>query len=466
MTRYHFIAIGGAVMHNLALELHALGHFVQGSDDEIFDPARTRLAQAGLLPEAFGWFPERIDATIDAVILGMHARIDNPELLKAQELGLKIYSFPEFIYHHSLNKTRLVVAGSHGKTTSTAMLMHILKQCGRDFDYLVGSLIDGYDRMVRLSDAPIMVIEGDEYLTSPVDRTPKFWHYKPHYAMITGVAWDHINVFPTFENYVHQFEEFLKTVEKKVFYFAEDEVLQRICNRTFVGDVEPYSAPEYTHVTSGVVVLGKYQLPFFGKHNVENAAAVVKMAECLGISAHDAWTALEQFPGTAKRLEKLKDSPEEVVFRDFAHAPSKVKATVSAVREQYPNHRFIAVFELHTYSSLMPEFMSQYAGCFQGADETLVLFDPHVFEIKKMDVPSKETVRSRIATGEVFNNADELYERVQELRSHELRALESNLQEQHSLDVNQHKPTVNAHSDKPIVLLLMSSGNFGGKVFV
>ncbi len=485
MTRYHFIAIGGAVMHNLALELQALGHYVQGSDDEIFDPAKSRLAQAGLLPESLGWFPERIDASLDAVILGMHARIDNPELLKAQELGLKIYSFPEFIFHHSQNKQRLVVAGSHGKTTSTAMLMHVLKSCGRDFDYLVGSLIDGYDRMVRLSDAPVMIIEGDEYLTSPVDPTPKFWHYKPHHAMITGVAWDHINVFPTFENYVYQFEEFLKTVENNVFYYSEDEVLQRICNRNFIGDVltpesnliggnssasenkdlmgsqdsasetleligeikptnfktvnfESYSAPEYSNGASGVVVLGKYPLPFFGKHNVENAAAVVKMAECLGISAHDAWSALEQFPGTAKRLEKLKDSAEEVVFRDFAHAPSKVKATVSAVREQYPNHRFIAVFELHTYSSLMPEFMSQYAGCFQGADETLVLFDPHVFEIKKMDVPSKETVHSRIQTGEVFNDALELHNRVQELRQ---------------------------QTDKPTVLLLMSSGNFGGQVF-
>ncbi len=485
MTRFHFIAIGGAVMHNLALELHALGHYVQGSDDEIFDPAKSRLAQAGLLPESLGWFPERIDASLDAVILGMHARIDNPELLKAQELGLKIYSFPEFIYHHSQNKQRLVVAGSHGKTTSTAMLMHVLKSCGRDFDYLVGSLIDGYDRMVRLSDAPVMIIEGDEYLTSPVDPTPKFWHYKPHHAMITGVAWDHINVFPTFDNYVYQFEEFLKTVENNVFYYSEDEVLQRICNRNFIGDVltpesnliggnssasenkdlmgsqdsayetseligeikptnfktvnfESYSAPEYTNGTSGVVVLGQYQLPFFGKHNVENAAAVVKMAGCLGISAHDAWSALEQFPGTAKRLEKLKDTPEEVVFRDFAHAPSKVKATVSAVREQYPNHRFIAVFELHTYSSLMPEFMSQYSGCFQGADETLVLFDPHVFEIKKMDVPSKETVYSRIQTGEVFNSATELHQRVQELRK---------------------------QTDKPTVLLLMSSGNFGGQVF-
>lgn len=442
MTRYHFIAIGGAVMHNLALELHALGHYVQGSDDEIFDPAKSRLAQAGLLPESLGWFAERIDASLDAVILGMHARIDNPELLKAQELGLKIYSFPEFIFHHSQNKQRLVVAGSHGKTTSTAMLMHVLKSCGRDFDYLVGSLIDGYDRMVRLSDAPVMIIEGDEYLTSPVDRTPKFWHYKPHHAMITGVAWDHINVFPTFENYVFQFEEFLKTVENNVFYYSEDEVLQRICDTNPANpkavNFESYSAPEYTNGTSGVVVLGQYQLPFFGKHNVENAAAVVKMAGCLGISAHDAWSALEQFPGTAKRLEKLKDTPEEVVFRDFAHAPSKVKATVSAVREQYPNHRFIAVFELHTYSSLMFEFMSQYSGCFQGADETLVLFDPHVFEIKKMDVPSKETVYSRIQTGEVFNSATELHKRVQELRH---------------------------QTDKPTVLLLMSSGNFGGQVF-
>jgi UDP-N-acetylmuramate: L-alanyl-gamma-D-glutamyl-meso-diaminopimelate ligase len=435
MSRYHFIAMGGAVMHNLALELQANGHFVQGSDDEIFDPAKSRLAAAGLLPEAFGWFPEKLNTPLDAVILGMHAKPDNPELKRAQELGLTIYSFPAFIHHHSTNKTRLVIAGSHGKTTSTAMLMHILRKSQKEFDYLVGSLIDGYDRMVKLSDAPLMVIEGDEYLTSPIDLTPKFFHYHPHAAMITGVAWDHINVFPTFENYVSQFDAFIQTVQGECFTFGEDTELQQLADKN--AKCKPYRAPEYVNNSDGVTVSvngHKFNLPFFGKHNVENAAGVVLLAQTVGISVEDSWRALQDFPGTSKRLERIFQSENLTVYRDFAHAPSKVAATVKAVREQYPQHHFIAAFELHTYSSLMPEFMAQYQGTLNAANQALVLFDPHVFELKRMPIPTKETVESRLGNVTAFTSAQELKQNVE----------------------------AGINPEVPTVVLWMSSGNFGG----
>jgi len=427
MSFYHFIAIGGAVMHNLALELLALGNKVTGSDDEIFDPARSRLQEAGILPLEFGWLPDKISPEIDAIILGMHARSDNPELIKAKELGLKIYSFPEFIYEHSRNKKRVVIAGSHGKTTSTAMLMHILNRRQLSFDYLVGSLIDGYDRMVKLSDAPIIVIEGDEYLTSPLDRRPKFLHYHPHVAMITGIAWDHINVFPTFEGYVEQFQLFTNTVLERGFVFKgiDADFLNFSSSSAAWSD---YDQPQE---------LGGRTFSFFGQHNFQNAAGVVAIAETLGISASDAWDALTDFPGTAKRLEKLSETENLIVYRDFAHAPSKVKATVSAVREQYPNHRFIAIFELHTFSSLMPEFMVQYAGCFEGADLLRVVYDPHVFELKKMDVPSAATIESRlqVPSGTAIST---------------LHAIESALN------------TWLSDQSQPTVLLLMSSGKLMG----
>jgi len=427
MSFYHFIAIGGAVMHNLALELSALGNKVTGSDDEIFDPARTRLQNAGILPSELGWFPEKISPEINAIILGMHARADNPELIKAKELGLKIYSFPEFIYEHSRNKKRVAIAGSHGKTTSTAMLMHILECNNLDFDYLVGSLIDGYDRMVKLSDSPLIIIEGDEYLTSPLDRRPKFLHYHPHLAMITGIAWDHINVFPTFDEYVHQFQLFTDTVLQRGFLFRGIDA-QQLNLSTSSAHWTTYDAPSNHEGRT---------FPFFGQHNLQNAAGVVAIAEALGISSSDAWDALTTFPGTAKRLEKIKESENLVVYRDFAHAPSKVKATVSAVREQYPHHRFIALFELHTFSSLMPEFMVQYAGCFEGADLLKVVYDLHVFELKKMDIPSASTIESRlqVAPGTAIST---------------LADIESALSDWLSDD------------SQPTVLLLMSSGAFMG----
>lgn len=436
MSRYHFVAIGGAVMHNLALELKALGNEVTGSDDEIFDPAKSRLEAAGILPEAFGWFPEKIAKNIDAIILGMHAKSDNPELLKAQELGLEIFSFPEFIYHHAQDKMRIVIAGSHGKTTSTAMLMHILKKNNLNADYLVGSLLPGFERMVRLSDAPIMIIEGDEYLTSPIDRTPKFWHYKPQFSMITGIAWDHINVFPTFENYIEQFDSYLDTVSEGYFYYGNDEHLKQLSLK-HPGISEAYIAPDYVTTENGVELSlenEKILLNIFGKHNIENAAGVVELAIKLGISRLDAWKSLADFPGTAKRLEKVYETDNTLIIRDFAHAPSKVKASVSAVREQYANRNFTAVFELHTFSSLMPEFMSQYHGTMDAADSIFVLYDPHVFELKRMPVPSAETIRERLGNVRVFSDVELLQEAVRQ----------------------------SFNPGNKNVLLLMSSGNLGG----
>ena len=326
---YHFIAIGGAVMHNLALELQHNKHKVSGSDDEIFEPAKSRLSAAGLLPESHGWFPEKITSDLDGVIVGMHAKQDNPELLRAIELGIPTYSFPEFIYHHSRNKTRLVMAGSHGKTTCTGMLMHILKSY-RDFDYLVGSQLPGFERMVKLSDAPLIVIEGDEYLTSPLDLRPKFVHYKAHAAMITGIAWDHVNVFPTEEIYHNQFSLLIDTLQPggHLFWFEGDAALENIVQKSGFPQQECYNAPQYLNVKGGteVTVNGQvYTLPFYGRHNLQNAAGVVKMAATIGITEAESWSALETFPGTAKRLEPIVETEKLTVIRDFAHAPSKWK---------------------------------------------------------------------------------------------------------------------------------------------
>lgn len=434
---YHFIAIGGAVMHNLALELKAHGHQVTGSDDEIFDPAKSRLQQAGLLPEAFGWFPERIHAGLDGIILGMHARADNPELLKARELGIQVYSFPEYIYEHSKSKTRVVIGGSHGKTTTTAMLMHVLKQCRIEFDYLVGSQLNGFDRMVKLSNAGIIVIEGDEYLTSALHPVPKFHVYHPHLALITGVAWDHINVFPTWENYVDQFRIFEQTLETDaaLFWFEGDETLREL-SAAFSHRNAPYREPSFEPYETGVLVnlpFGHFQLKIFGRHNLQNAAGAALLAAELGISAPDFWTAMQSFEGTARRMEKVLQTNDAVVYRDFAHSPSKVKATVQAIREQYPAHHMVAVFELHTYSSLRKDFMQGYHGALDMADAAFVLFDPHVFELKKMPVPTTEEIKSAFGTVVALSDPLELQQQVQL-----------------------------ACQNKPLVLLLMSSGNLGG----
>lgn len=438
VSRFHFIAIGGAVMHNLALELHAHGHQVTGSDDEIFNPAMDRLRAAGLLPAEYGWYPDKITEQLDGVILGMHARADNPELIRARELNIPVYSFPEFIYRRSIGKKRVVIGGSHGKTTSTAMLMHVLRDRGYDFDYLVGSQLEGFERMVKLSDAPLIVIEGDEYLESALHPVPKFHAYKPHLAMITGIAWDHVNVFPTFEGYVDQFRIFLDTLEPGApfyWYEGDDELKKLAAASDHPG--KSYREPDFTVTEKGTVVHvsgNDYPLSIFGRHNLQNAAGVALLAADLGIGEADFWTSMKGFTGTAKRLEKVFDSADMVVFRDFAHAPSKVKATMEAVREQYPGHFLISVFELHTYSSLQPAFLPGYRGTLSPSDVALVLYDPHVFELKKMPVPEPGKVAEIIGDCAEFSHPEPL------------------------------KAAVRAQiqAGRPTVLLLMSSGNLGG----
>lgn len=389
---YHFIAIGGAAMHNLALELHNLGHTVTGSDDEIFEPSRSRLANAGLLPTEMGWFPHKLNDSIDAIILGMHARQDNPELLQAQALGLTIYSYPEFLYQHAANKIRVVIGGSHGKTSVTGMVMHVLKAAGKDFDYMVGSQVKGFDTMVKLTHrAPFMVIEGDEYLTSPIDPRPKFHLYKPNIALVTGIAWDHINVFPTFANYVEQFNIFIDLIEPQgtLIYYQNDPELVKLAQNANT-DITTIS---YTQLpaenTDGVLVVTfdgqAIPLNVIGNHNLQNLAGALQVCKACGVSEADFFQHIQTFEGAAKRLETLKKTDDYIVYRDFAHAPSKVQATVESVKNHYANRTVNAVFELHTYSSLNKTFLQQYAQSLAMADNAAVFYSQHALELKRLD---------------------------------------------------------------------------------
>lgn len=403
--RIHFIAIGGAAMHNLALTLQKKGHTITGSDDVIYEPSHTRLAEAGLLPQQEGWYPEKITPDIDAVILGMHARIDNPELARARELGLKIFSYPEFIYHESEEKKRIVVAGSHGKTTITAMILHAMQYAGVKTDYLVGASIDGFDRMVELTeDAGTIVIEGDEYLSSPLDMRSKFLHYHPHVAVISGIAWDHMNVFKTYESYTDSFVKFIQSLEKGavLIYNSEDPEVVRIVRQAFDErpdmdiKLEPYSTHPY-EIQDGHVYLqdggNRYPVTLFGRHNMSNLSAAMLAAEQAGVSRLDFYLSLADFKGAKNRLERQYDDGRTVVFKDFAHAPSKVRATVAAVKELYLDRRVVACMELHTYSSLNKDFLPQYKGTMAGADKAFVFYSHHAMEIKRMPPLDPEWVR-------------------------------------------------------------------------
>lgn len=386
----HFIAVGGSVMHQLALALYEKGYRVTGSDDEIFEPALGNLERAGILPAAFGWFPERITPDLDAVILGMHARDDNPELTRARELRLPIYSFPEYIYQESRTKTRVVVGGSHGKTTTTSMIMHVLHNLGRDFDYMVGARLEGFERSVKVSDAPLIVCEGDEYPASALEKRPKFHFLFPDIAILTGIAWDHINVFPTFEGYLDQFRIFLDKIEPGglLIYNATDPILGSLVDAhpgTFRR--QPYGIPVHA-IADGRTILtldgATAPLSVFGNHNLLNANAAWYACQELGVTAPGFVRALSTFKGAAKRLEWLYGGPRGAAYRDFAHAPSKVKATIQAVRDQFPGRRLIAVLELHTYSSLQASFLPQYAGALDPADEAAVFYSRHALEIKRL----------------------------------------------------------------------------------
>lgn len=440
----HFVAIGGSAMHNLAIALHEKGYIVTGSDDAIFEPSKSRLEAKGLLPEKMGWFPENISSKLNAIILGMHAKSNNPELLKAQELGLKIYSYPEFLFEQSKNKTRVVIGGSHGKTTITAMILHVLNYCGKQVDFMVGAQLEGFNTMVHLTNEnEFMLLEGDEYLTSPIDLRPKFHLYKPNIALLSGIAWDHINVFPTFENYVQQFSEFIKTITNGgiLVYNEEDEVLKKIVEQANNQiKLYPYKTPNYS-IDKGITYmqtsLGNMPLEIFGKHNLQNIAGAQWVCLHMGIGEDDFYEAISSFKGANKRLEKIFENESTVVFKDFAHSPSKVKATTDAVKNQYQNRNVIACLELHTYSSLNKDFLKEYKSTLNSADEAVVFYSPQALEMKQLEKISPMQIKDAF-------ERDDLIIYTNPIKFREF---------------------LFSKSFKNSALLLMSSGNYGGLDF-
>jgi UDP-N-acetylmuramate: L-alanyl-gamma-D-glutamyl-meso-diaminopimelate ligase len=440
----HFIAIGGSAMHNLAIALHNKGYNVTGSDDEIFEPSKSRLAAKSILPDSFGWFPEKINAQLDAVVLGMHAKADNPELLKAQELGLKIYSYPEFLYEQSKQKTRVVIGGSHGKTTITSMILHVMHYHDREVDYMVGAQLEGFDVMVKLTeDNDFMVLEGDEYLSSPIDRRPKFHLYKPNIALLSGIAWDHINVFPTYDNYVEQFSLFVDSIVKggSITYNEQDVEVKRVveASENTIRKI-PYRTPEYT-VENGQTLLetpeGPLPIEVFGAHNLNNLAGAKWICQHMGIDEDDFYEAIASFKGASKRLEKIAESKTSVAYKDFAHSPSKVEATTKAVKEQYENKTLVACLELHTYSSLNAQFLKEYKGALDAADVAVVFYSPHAVEIKKLEKVTHEQIAKAFERDDliIYTNPDDF------------------------------KNFLFSQDFSNKALLLMSSGNYGGLDF-
>ena len=438
--KIHFIAIGGSAMHNLAIALHKQGFLVTGSDDEVFEPSATRLKQCGLLPGKMGWFMDKIHEGLDAVILGMHARADNPELLKAKELGLKIYSYPEYIYECSKEKIRVVIGGSHGKTTITAMIMHVLRTCKKNFDYMVGAQLDGFDTMVKLTkEAPYIILEGDEYLASPIDRRPKFHLYHADIGLVSGIAWDHINVFPTYENYVEQFRIFIEGIPQMgtLIYCTDDKDLNALASSSGTCRKIPYSIPVHT-IENGITFLsssaGKVALQVFGDHNLRNLSGAHLVCMQLGITEEEFYSSIATFSGAARRLELLFSNDHTAAYRDFAHSPSKLQATTEAVMKQYPERKLIACMELHTFSSLNETFLKEYHGSMDAAYEAIVYYSPHTIEHKKLKPISEEQVR------ECFGRRD-------------LKVFTG------SAELLQHLKVVDWKNKN---LLLMSSGTFGG----
>ena len=441
MKKVHFIAIGGSAMHNLAIALHEKGYEVTGSDDAIFEPSASRLEKRGLLPKELGWFPEKITSDLDAVILGMHAHADNPEMIKAQELGLKIYSYPEYLYEQSKEKTRVVIAGSHGKTTITSMVLHVLNYHDKEVDYMVGAQLEGFDVMVRLTEEnDFMVMEGDEYLSSTLDRRPKILLYQPNIALISGIAWDHVNVFPTFENYVEQFRLFVESIIEGgvLIYNEEDEELKKIVDATEKAIKKfPYKVPEH-FIDNGITYLNTFEGPIpleiFGDHNLSNLEGARLICNQLGIMDDDFYEAIQSFKGASKRLELICRTPEFVAYKDFAHAPSKVVSTTNAMKNQFPDKEIIACLELHTYSSLNPKFLTEYEGALEKADHKIVYYNPEALKIKRMEPITAEDIKTSFADDEieVFTNSDELKMHLEKM------------------------------DRKNKVFLMMSSANFGG----
>lgn len=442
--RIHFIAIGGSAMHNLAIALHNKGEQVTGSDDEIFDPSKSRLAAKGLLPKQYGWFEDNISSDIDAVILGMHAKQDNIELLRAKALGLTIYSYPEFLYEQSKNKTRVVIGGSHGKTTITSMILHVMHYHDKEVDYMVGAQLEGFDTMVHLTkENDFIVLEGDEYLSSALDRRPKFHLYKPNIALLSGIAWDHINVFPTFDNYVEQFRVFLSHITHggAIVYNQEDIEVKQVVEAT-QNQIKkyPYQTPRFS-VENGDTLLdtedGPMPIEVFGKHNLNNLEGARWICQLMGVQQEDFYEAIATFKGASKRLEKIGQGPTSIAYKDFAHSPSKVRATTQALKSQYPERDLLACLELHTYSSLNPEFLSEYKGTLNGADKAVVFYSPNAVKIKKLDAVSSTQILKAFQREDLVVFTDPA-------------AFQDYLFEQDFTETS---------------LLLMSSGNYGGLDF-
>ena len=443
--RVHFIAIGGSAMHNLAIALHLKGYQVTGSDDEIFEPSKGRLDKYGLLPAKIGWDETNVSSDLDSIILGMHAREDNPELLKAQKLGLKIYSYPEYIYEQTKEKTRIVIGGSHGKTSITSMILHVLNYHDIDHDYMVGAQLEGFECMVKLTEnAKIAVLEGDEYLSSPIDRRPKFHLYHPNIALLSGIAWDHINVFPTFENYVEQFKIFIDKIEPNgtIIYCELDDKVKEVSEKAAVNVKQvPYATHKHA-IVNGVSIVEdengiEHALEIFGEHNLQNLNGALLVCEEVGVSKPDFYAAIQSFSGASKRLELVKRTENSVMYKDFAHSPSKLKATTQALKTQFPERELIACMELHTFSSLNKEFLSQYDGAMKNADKAFVYYSPKTLEHKKLQDLSPEEVKNAFNSDNitVFTDSNDL---VESLKS-------------------------NNWNNKN--LLMMSSGNFDGVDF-
>lgn len=442
--RIHFISIGGAAMHNLALALHKNGHQVTGSDDAIYQPSKDRLEKAGLLPQSFGWFEENITPEIDAIILGMHAKADNPELIKAQRLGIKVYSYPEFIFNQSHDKTRVVIGGSHGKTTITAMVLHVLKYHHVETDFLVGAQIEGFDQMVHLSpNSEFIVLEGDEYLSSPIDLKPKFHWYRPTVALISGIAWDHINVFPTEECYIEQFKIFIQSITPGgiLIYNEEDETLKHLVETTDMPIRKiPYKTPEYViknNISYLITEDGELPLDIFGQHNMSNLMGAKWICQQMGIDAVDFYEAISSFKGASKRLEKIKDTENLIIFKDFAHSPSKVRATLQSVKSQFTNKHITACLELHTFSSLNPIFIEQYKNTLNSADTAVVFFDREALLQKGNQALNESDIKKAFANEDIIVFTD-------------------------SQDFQQFIYNRNWNNE---VLLFMSSGNYGNVDF-
>ena len=432
--RVHIIAIGGSAMHNIALALHHKGYTVTGSDDAIFNPSKERLEKHGLLPEKIGWFPSKINSDIDAIILGMHAKKDNPELLKAKKLNTHIYSYPEYIYEQSKNKKRIVIAGSHGKTSITAMILHVLKNLNIECDYMVGAQLKGFDTMVRITkSAPIIILEGDEYLSSPIDKRPKFHLYHPHIAVISGISWDHINVFPTFEIYKKQFRIFKDMIKETLIYCLEDKELVKLIKEKTKCKLISYLTPNYK-IEKGITSIDNNKLSIFGDHNLQNLNAARLVCNELGIKDPDFFKEIKTFQGASNRLELIKKTKNSALYKDFAHSPSKLKATTLAMKKQFPNRKLVACIELHTFSSLNEEFLQQYKGCMNEPETAIIYFNKKIILHKKLNSITKKQVYI------AFNRKD-------------LKIF---------TDSNKLKEYLKSLELKNKNLLMMSSGNFNG----